>query len=413
MKKIISYLLVAIMCMSCLAACGEEKVNEDLQAAADYVYAMYKDASRTATRDYERTTQVMIGGVAYTVEWSTDNDAVKVVNGDGVATIDVDEKSAEEITYTLIATVKDADGNSVTKEFKNCIVAKYEGSEKVVKDAYALAAGETLEGTYTLEGVIISVDTPYDSGYNNVTVTIVVDGLTDYPIMCYRLKDGDGIEAASTIKIGDTITVTGELTNYNGTIEFTSGCTLDAVVVGDTPAPEVPTVPDGATEAEIVDIAYTLISGQILETSHTLTGVITSVDTAYDAGYDNVTVTIQVGDKSDKLIMCYRMKGNGADKIAVGDTITVTGYLKNYSGTIEFDAGCTLDSYKAASSNTGSTTTDKNNTSNNNSNSPSGYFCAKSRIAVHIWMKPSPKFSLLCPVIKTRRLDNGQLTIDN
>ena len=26
-----------------------------------------------------------------------------------------------------------------------------------------------------------------------------------------------------------------------------------------------------------------------------------------------------------------------------GDTITVTGLLKNYKGTVEFDKGCTLD----------------------------------------------------------------------
>jgi hypothetical protein len=41
-------------------------------------------------------------------------------------------------------------------------------------------------------------------------------------------------------------------------------------------------------------------------------------------------------------IMCYRLSGEGAKDLAVGDTITVTGILKNYKGTIEFDAGCTL-----------------------------------------------------------------------
>jgi len=52
-----------------------------------------------------------------------------------------------------------------------------------------------------------------------------------------------------------------------------------------------------------------------------------------------------VEGKEDKPIMCYRMKGTGADVIAVGDTITVSGILKNHQGTVEFDAGCTLDSY--------------------------------------------------------------------
>ena len=94
MKKIIAYLLIALMCVSSLAACGKEKVNEDLQAAIDYVYAMYKDAPAVTANDFERTAQVMIGTTAYTVEWSVDNEAIKVTVADKIATIDVDEKAA-------------------------------------------------------------------------------------------------------------------------------------------------------------------------------------------------------------------------------------------------------------------------------------------------------------------------------
>ena len=42
-------------------------------------------------------------------------------------------------------------------------------------------------------------------------------------------------------------------------------------------------------------------------------------------------------------IKCYRMKGSEADTLNVNDIITVTGTIKNYLGTIEFDTGCTLD----------------------------------------------------------------------
>ena len=41
-------------------------------------------------------------------------------------------------------------------------------------------------------------------------------------------------------------------------------------------------------------------------------------------------------------MQCYRLKGEGADQLAEGDVITVTGTIKNYKGTIEFDAGCTF-----------------------------------------------------------------------
>ena len=100
------------------------------------------------------------------------------------------------------------------------------------------------------------------------------------------------------------------------------------------------------TAAEIVDAAYTLINGETIEKSITLSGVITKVNTEYSSTYKNVTVTIKVTDADEtKPIMCFRMKGDGADLVGVGDTITVTGTIKNFEGTIEFDTGCTLDTY--------------------------------------------------------------------
>ena len=118
MKKIIAYLLVALMCVSGLAACGNNKVSEELQAAVDYIYAMYKNEGAVTAADFERTTQVMIAGVAYPVEWTVDTDKVTVTVDGNVAKIDVDEKSPEELNYTLTATVKDADGKTAKKEFK-------------------------------------------------------------------------------------------------------------------------------------------------------------------------------------------------------------------------------------------------------------------------------------------------------
>lgn len=380
MKKFIAYLLMAVMCVSCLAGCGDKKeeVNEDLQAAVDYVYAMYKDAAKVTANDFERTTQVMVGTVKYEVEWTVDTDKVKVTVADKVATIDVDEKSAEEVAYTLTATVKDADGNKASKDFKYTVPA-FEGYSKIVEDAYKLESGATMDGTFTLEGVITSIKTPWDSGYKNISVVIQIDDMTDKPILCYRLKDG-AVTGCEGLKVGDTIKVTGSLTNYNGTIEFAAGCTLDALTAGEgttdepdtnteadtstegTTTPDTPSTPDTPTTpsapsvtpsssaAEIMNAAYALGANQTLEGTYTLSGIIDSVDTAYDSGYKNVTVTITV-DGSDKKIMCYRLAGTGADEIGKGDWIKVSGTIVNYVGdagysTIEFKQGCTLDEYK-------------------------------------------------------------------
>ena len=202
-----------------------------------------------------------------------------------------------------------------------------------VMSAYKLADGEKMSEPSTLSGVITKINTAWSDQYGNITVTIVVGDLKDYPIMCYRLK-GDG---ASGLKVGDIITVTGTLKNYMGTIEFDAGCTLNSI--DGYKEPEVVTGP--TDPAEIVAAAYALAPGQYLPYSSTLTGVIVSVDTAWSDDYKNITVTIEVAGRT---IMCYRLKGNGAAGLEVGQSITVTGTLCNYKGTIEFEAGCILNS---------------------------------------------------------------------
>ena len=418
--------------------------------------------------------------------------------------------------------------------------------QEILDLAYGLANGEVTEQTYTLTGVISSIDTAWSDYYGNITVTIIVDNNTDQPIMCFRLQ-GDG---AQNLQIGDTITVTGTLTNYNGTIEFSAGCNLDSVVPVEPELPDVPVDPepeepevktadiatiiasenglyttsgtviavnaqsfllgddtgmmlvylkeapgvqvgdrvtvegttsvyggakqfgigtavtveesgitvthpepvtlspaeldtymtatevkilfveltgllahsgnfynfffDGAaitgsltypdqalaakldslvdstctvtgyitgtasqgkflnimvvdiqvnepelpdvpvdpepeepevlTPQEILDLAYGLANGEVTEQTYTLTGVISSIDTAWSDYYGNITVTIIVDNNTDQPIMCFRLQGDGAQNLQIGDTITVTGTLTNYNGTIEFSAGCNLDS---------------------------------------------------------------------
>ena len=97
-----------------------------------------------------------------------------------------------------------------------------------------------------------------------------------------------------------------------------------------------------ASEAQVVDAAWALEKGATLG-NHTLTGKITSVDTPYSEQYKNITVTIVVGDKADKPIVCYRVKGEGVEGLAVGDTITVSGELLRYAdkselGLVEFNS---------------------------------------------------------------------------
>ncbi len=98
------------------------------------------------------------------------------------------------------------------------------------------------------------------------------------------------------------------------------------------------------SQKTIVEKLYELEDGKSLSGKYTLTGVIIAVDTPYASS--KVTVTIIVnGSDADHPVQCYGTKGEGADVITIGDTITVNGYLKNYKGTFEFNGG-SLVSYE-------------------------------------------------------------------
>jgi len=211
--------------------------------------------------------------------------------------------------------------------------AEVKDQSAILDAAYSLEVGMAMTEPCTLTGVISTINTVWSEQYKNITVTIVCGGDEERPMMCYRLAG----EGAADLAVGDTITVTGTIKNYNGTIEFDAGCTLDAVVKSEAPAPVAPEDP-----AEIVDAAYALESGASLPYAATLTGTITEIPTAWSEQYGNITVTIAVAGKEDKPIVCFRLKGDGAADLAVGDAIIVTGIIKNYNGTIEFDSGCTF-----------------------------------------------------------------------
>lgn len=144
--------------------------------------------------------------------WSSSNDSVATVDQEG----NVTAKSMGKATITA-----EVNGTKGTLEFT---VYPTDGSELTIAEALQVCewTGETnCAFTYSTTGVIESIDTAYNSGYNNITVTIT-DG-TD-SIKAYRMVGG------SELVEGDKIKVTGILVNYNGnTPEFIAGCTYIAV----------------------------------------------------------------------------------------------------------------------------------------------------------------------------------------
>jgi len=338
MKRNIIAMLLLIAVAFTFAACGEATVDEKsgLEQAKEYVYNTYKNASEVYVADYKVIGRVLIGDATYTVTWASDaaEENVKLVPGDdNMVTVDINEKNPEEVTYTLTATVTDAEGKTESVTFPRrtpaaVIIEEGMSYAEIVAAAYKLPEGIAMDTSYRLFGEIIKIDTAWSAQYKNITVTIKVQGAEDKPIMCYRLA-GDG---ADTLAVGDKITVEGIIKNYKGTIEFDAGCKLLSKGY------------ELKDQSAILTAAYKLEDGIAFTEPCTLIGKIVSVDTAWSDQYKNITVTIVCNDDDKHPIMCYRLAGTGADKLGIGDIITVTGTIKNYKGTIEFDAGCKVDS---------------------------------------------------------------------
>ncbi len=235
---------------------------------------------------------------------------------------------------------------SVAEEMAPDVLSPIPTTLTSIKDfnaiASALAAGASSAEKYLIKGTITEVQ---NATYGNVILT---DEAGD-SILVYGLYDKDGSNRYDKLDyvpvVGDTITVAGVAMNYNDTKNEMVDGWIQAIEKGNGEGGGSTTT---MTPEEIVNAAWALETDTTLENGpYTLTGVITEIGDAYNTQYKNVTITIVVNNMTDKPIVCFRLKGTGADVIKVGDTVTVKGDLMNYAGTIEFNSGCTLESYTA------------------------------------------------------------------
>ena len=123
MKKIISLVLILAMALCLFAGCDQQPAGNPTEAdptladAKDYLYAMYKDNSEVTAVNYTVVGVVTIDGVAFDVTWASDLDGMNIVAGNKIYTVELPAATAEEVTYTLTATIKDAAGNTDTLSF--------------------------------------------------------------------------------------------------------------------------------------------------------------------------------------------------------------------------------------------------------------------------------------------------------
>ena len=213
MKKAFLYSLVAVLCLLTVVGCSTSNNTASepsgLTKAKSYLYAIYKDKAVATASDYTVVDTVMINGVSYSVEWSSDVDAsaVSFIPGDKhMVTVDVNEKSPVDVSYTLTATLSDSEGNTETVSFPHTIPAFKESSWA----EYKAAADDS---TLVVKGVVTGIMSKTKGNSSN----------------CLYIQDGDGgyyvyamaadpIE--SGIEVGMTVRVTGAKDTYSGTLEI-------------------------------------------------------------------------------------------------------------------------------------------------------------------------------------------------
>lgn len=255
----------------------EEKVDAEL--AALKVDKLTYTENGTATLPVAGTTHTDV-----TISWASNNAAV-VVDGANLAVT----MPASNAKVTLTATVK-AGTVEKTKTFTLNLVVD------VVDAAYALESGESLNG-FTLTGVIGKIDDAYSEQFGNITVTIVIDNRVDQPIQCFRLK-GEGCD---TLAVGDKITVTGNIVNYNGTIEFNSGCTLDAKTTAT------------AEEIAIAKFAFVELAKEVTENFTLPEGITWTVKEGTAITIDGVNATVVRGDADATVVITGTLNGHTRD----------------------------------------------------------------------------------------------------
>ena len=166
----------------------------------------------------------------------------------------------------------------------------------------------------------------------------------------------------------------------------------------DPPATQKPTDPPATTQKptepetskapsqsqKTVDAAFALSTGQSLSGTVTLTGKVTSVS-EISSYYGNATFSIQVeGSDGKKTLLCFRVTptDENAMDVAVGDTVTLTGTIQNYKGTIEFyPADYTNLSYDPTQSTTPPTTSGGTSSGKIDKN---GVYDSKDEVALYI-----------------------------
>ena len=155
------------------------------------------------------------------LEWTVSSeDAIVTTDGNTVNVSFAANEETVEKTYTVTVSASGVESQVVTIT-QAAYVDPSIVEKKTIAEFKALTDGDTI---YELEGRISQIVTAYSSQYNNISFYIV-DETTGDEIQIYRMSCEGVTEPATSITVGDRITVRGAKGTYGGQSQMTQGGT--------------------------------------------------------------------------------------------------------------------------------------------------------------------------------------------
>lgn len=235
MKKVLSLVLIIVMCLFALTSCDlMDKITgifkpgtttttttqkpatpaTAAENARDYLASLYTsflDNNKT-TADFELFSSFKFNGGTVTVAWTSNNDKItfspKEGKEDSIIIANVPERGEADLAYTITGVVTAPDGTTAELSY-DLVVPKM---AVTTYDEYVAAATGDL---ITAEGVVTGICKKGDGSSSNSIYFQSADG----GFYAYNLDD-DQMEG---VEVGMTVRVSGTKDNYNGTYEIMSG----------------------------------------------------------------------------------------------------------------------------------------------------------------------------------------------
>ena len=199
-----------------------------------------------------------------------------------------------------------------------------------------LKKGASTTETYTVVGYVTYIkENSMGTSYNNMSfyVADTKNGGTSTAsgaFLAYRCRP------PQEVKVGDKVSITSVLKNYNGTYE--TGTLNAPVEILPDDDPEPPTIEE-INVARAMEICGGLAKGEATKVSYKVIGYVTAItENAMDTTFKNMSFFIddtKEGAKTSETGAFYAHRCKPTEVLKIGDKVSITTVLTNYNGIYE------------------------------------------------------------------------------